>query len=107
MNPESLLASAGINIGLAVLVLSLFSVFKKQPFNAPVYLARRLASSSDDPSSASRFGPCFSLRRLLPSASWIRDAFRVSEDEVLRTRGLDALVVLRLFKLGSVTYVSI
>ena len=34
---EGLLASAAINLGLALLALLLFSVLKKQPGNAPVY----------------------------------------------------------------------
>ncbi|KAJ0978859.1 hypothetical protein J5N97_014333 [Dioscorea zingiberensis] len=43
----------------------------------------------------------FSLNRLRPSASWIHRAFRISEDEILQRCGLDALVVIRLFKFGS------
>lgn len=37
MNAHSLIASASINIGLAFLVLSLFSILKKQPTNAYIY----------------------------------------------------------------------
>ncbi|XP_072960896.1 CSC1-like protein At3g54510 isoform X1 [Typha angustifolia] len=95
MNPESLVASAAINLGLALVVLYLFSVLKKQPGNAPVYFARRIAAGEEVPVDRP-----FSLRRLRPSVSWIPAAFRLSEDEVLRRRGLDALVVLRLFKFG-------
>jgi hypothetical protein len=39
-----LLASAAINLGLALVALSLFSMLKKQPGNAPVYLPRRMAA---------------------------------------------------------------
>ncbi|XP_008775844.2 CSC1-like protein At3g54510 [Phoenix dactylifera] len=95
MNAGSLAASAGINIGLALVVLSLFSVLKKQPCNAPVYFPRRIAAGDDLPLERR-----FSLRRLRPSISWISRAFRLSEDDVLRHNGLDALVVLRLFKFG-------
>ncbi|XP_073114024.1 CSC1-like protein At3g54510 isoform X3 [Elaeis guineensis] len=95
MNAGSLVASAGINIGLALVVLSLFSVLKKQPCNASVYFPRRIAVGDDLPLERR-----FSLRRLRPSISWISRAFRLSEDDVLRHNGLDALVVLRLFKFG-------
>ncbi|KAK6228694.1 hypothetical protein SCA6_001034 [Theobroma cacao] len=99
MNPRGLLASAGINIGLALVVLILFSILKKQPSNAPIYYPRPLSKRHPitilppDPFSPSRF---------LPSFSWIPRAFRVTEDEILETSGLDALVVIRLFKFGSV-----
>ncbi|XP_043690685.1 CSC1-like protein At3g54510 isoform X2 [Telopea speciosissima] len=95
MNAESLVASAAINIGLALIVLSQFSVLKKQPSNAPVYYSRRLARKDQI-----SFDEGFTLSRLLPSVSWIPRAFRVSEEEILETSGLDALVVIRLFKLG-------
>ncbi|XP_058107042.1 CSC1-like protein At3g54510 isoform X2 [Magnolia sinica] len=95
MNAESLLASAAINIGLALIVLSLFSILKKQPSNAVVYFSRRL--SKHDPIS---FPPSFSLLRFIPSVSWIRHAFHVSDEDIIHRCGLDALVVIRLFKLG-------
>ncbi|MQM02486.1 hypothetical protein Taro_035250 [Colocasia esculenta] len=99
MKPQSLLASAGINIGLAMVVLSLFSIFKKQPLNAVVYYPRRLARGEEVPPLA-RATRGFSFFRLRPSVSWIPRAFRVTEDEILRQCGLDALAVIRLFKLG-------
>ncbi|OVA15356.1 protein of unknown function DUF221 [Macleaya cordata] len=95
MNAQSLLASAAINIGLSLFLLSLFSIFKKHPSNAFIYYARRLAKQQHIP-----FPPTFSLSTFLPSVSWIPRAFRVSEDEILQNSGLDALVVIRLFKLG-------
>ncbi|KAK9051357.1 hypothetical protein SSX86_027984 [Deinandra increscens subsp. villosa] len=95
MTPESLLASAAINIGLAFVILCLFSVFRKQHSNANIYYSRRL--SLHHPIS---FDRSFTLRRFLPSVDWIRDAVRVSDDDILCTCGLDALVVMRFFKLG-------
>ncbi|KAI3796453.1 hypothetical protein L1987_39124 [Smallanthus sonchifolius] len=95
MTPESLLASAAINIGLAFVILCLFSVFRKHHSNANIYYSRRL--SLHRPIS---FDRSFTLRRFLPSVDWIRDAVRVSEDDILCTCGLDALVVIRFFKLG-------
>lgn len=93
MNAESLIASAAINIGLALVILCLFSVFRKQPANANIYYPRRLAlrhTISFDRSS----------NRFFPSVDWIRDAVGVTEDEILSTLGLDALVLIRFFKLG-------
>ncbi|XP_009354442.2 CSC1-like protein At3g54510 [Pyrus x bretschneideri] len=106
MNPESLIASAAINIGLAIFILTLFSVLKKQPSNAPIYYPRRLSESNcqshrripdfDDNYASSPVG----FRRFLPSVTWISRAFRVSEDEILQSNGLDALIIIRLFKFG-------
>ncbi|CAM8970723.1 unnamed protein product [Rhodiola kirilowii] len=96
MNAHSLIASAGINFGVAFLVLSLFSILKKQPTNAYIYYARPLSENRrvDDVDEG------YSFRRLLPSISWILAAFRVSDDEILDASGLDALVIIRLFKFG-------
>ncbi|XP_054816533.1 CSC1-like protein At3g54510 isoform X1 [Prosopis cineraria] len=95
MNPHSLLASAAINIGLAFIILTLFSILKKQPSNATIYYARRLAHRHSIP-----VPPAFFLARFIPSVSWIPRAYRVTEDEIIQTSGLDALVVIRLFKFG-------
>ncbi|KAK7323354.1 hypothetical protein VNO77_26825 [Canavalia gladiata] len=96
MNPHSLLASAAINIGLAFIILSLFSILKKQPSNASIYYARRLSHRHPLPFDS----PNSSLHRFLPSISWIHRAFRVTEDEIIEAHGLDALVIIRLFKFG-------
>ncbi|KAG8053944.1 hypothetical protein GUJ93_ZPchr0001g32760 [Zizania palustris] len=100
MDADGLLASAAINLGLALVALSLFSMLKKQPGNAPVYLPQRMAAS--DRAGSSSGGGVLPLGhgRLTPSFRWIVAAFRFSEDDVLRRHGLDALVVLRLFKFG-------
>ncbi|KAG6424846.1 hypothetical protein SASPL_115266 [Salvia splendens] len=95
MNAESLLVSASINIGFALLILSLFSILQKQPSNAPIYYARRL--SQHRPVS---LHPRLSVRRLLPSPAWIRLALSITEDEILDTCGLDVLIFIRLFKFG-------
>ncbi|KAJ3687957.1 hypothetical protein LUZ61_017121 [Rhynchospora tenuis] len=97
MNPGGLAASAAINLGLAAVVLSLFSVLKRQPGNAPVYLARCIAAGESMPTGWCRSS---SARFAVPSFAWIPAAFRLSEEEVIRLCGLDALVVLRLFKFG-------
>ena len=99
MNPHSLLASAAINIGLAFMILSLFSVLKKQPSNASIYYARLLSKRQYNIIPLSN-DSTFTFRRFLPSISWIPRAFRVTEDEIIEIAGLDALVVIRLFKFG-------
>nr|POE64562.1 csc1-like protein [Quercus suber] len=96
MNPHSLFASAAINIGLALVTLTLFSIFKKQPSFAPIYYARRLSNGQQ----IHFHDQTFSFRRFLPSVSWIPRAFCVTEDEILDSSGLDALVIIRLFKFG-------
>ncbi|KAM7265038.1 hypothetical protein ACFE04_002721 [Oxalis oulophora] len=94
MNPESLIASATINIGLALVILTLFSILKKQPSNAPIYYPLPLSKRQRFPSSSS------SSSSFVPSVSWVARAFRITEDEILHSHGLDALVVIRLFKFG-------
>ncbi|CAD6234859.1 unnamed protein product [Miscanthus lutarioriparius] len=97
MDAEGLLASAAINLGLALVALSLFSLLKKQPGNAPVYHPRRMATG--DLGAGGGLLP-LGHGRLTPSFRWIGAAFRLSEEDVLRRHGLDALVVVRLFKFG-------
>lgn len=98
---ESLLASAGINIGLALILVSLFSIFKRQPSNADIYYARRISLEEDNlyvniPVVDRRH----SLRRCIPSVQWVKDALQVTEDDILDRCGLDPLVLIRLFKFG-------
>ncbi|XP_034593042.1 CSC1-like protein At3g54510 [Setaria viridis] len=95
MDAEGLLASAAINLVLALVALSLFSLLKKQPGTAPVYRPRRMAAG-DGGAGLLPLGH----GRLTPSFRWIGAAFRLSEEDVLRRHGLDALVVIRLFKFG-------
>ncbi|CAI9102843.1 OLC1v1001192C1 [Oldenlandia corymbosa var. corymbosa] len=95
MNSENLLVSAAINIGLAMFILTLFSILKKQPSNAPIYYARRISLNHNIP-----FAQGITLRRILPSFDWVRTAFHVSEDDILQQCGLDVLVFIRLLKFG-------
>lgn len=97
MNPHSLLASAAINIGLAFITLSLFSILKKQPSNASIYYAHRLFHRHYIHFHHSST----TLHRFLPSTAWISRALHVTEDHILQSHGLDALIIIRLFKFGS------
>ncbi|XP_038688848.1 CSC1-like protein At3g54510 [Tripterygium wilfordii] len=96
MDAQSLVASAVVNIGLALIILSLFSVLKKRHSNAPIYYARLLSTREKPVPSHNSL----TLSRFCPSISWIRRAYRVDEDKILHIGGLDALVIIRLFKFG-------
>lgn len=101
---ESLLASAGINIGVALILVSLFSIFKRQPSNADIYYARLISLEQDNlyvniPVVDGRHS-LISLRRYIPSVQWVKDALKLTEDDILDHCGLDPLVLIRLFKFG-------
>ncbi|XP_062214990.1 CSC1-like protein RXW8 [Phragmites australis] len=90
MKVGGLLTSAGINIGLCVLFLSLYSILRKQPQNVKVYFGRRIAEEHNQLREA------FILERFVPSTSWIVKSLRCTEDEILATAGLDAVVFNRI-----------
>ncbi|KAL6562944.1 hypothetical protein OROHE_005531 [Orobanche hederae] len=96
MNAESLLVSASINIGFALLILTLFSIIREQPSNAPIYYARSLSHHRQ-----LSFHRRFTFLRLLPSVEWIRHSLSITEEEILDTCGLDVLIFIRLFKFGA------
>lgn len=90
MDLSALLTSAGINIAICVILLSLYSILRKQPSNVSVYFGRRLASGGfrqKDP---------FILERFVPSPSWILKAWETTEEEILIIGGMDAVVFLRI-----------
>lgn len=86
----ALLTSAGINIGVCALLLSLYSILRKQPGNASVYFGRRLAEER------SRRLNSFILERLVPSPRWMVTAWGYKEEEILDVAGLDAVVFIRI-----------
>ncbi|KAL6846883.1 hypothetical protein ACP4OV_022736 [Aristida adscensionis] len=90
MKISGLLTSAGINIGLCVLFLSLYSVLRKQPQNVRVYFGRRIAEEHD------RLRGAFILERFVPSTGWIVKALQCTEEEILAAAGLDAVVFNRI-----------
>ncbi|CAN1341215.1 CSC1-like protein RXW8 [Linum perenne] len=89
MEFAALLTSAGINIALFVLLLTLYSVLRKQPSNRIVYFGR-LASLQ------LRKNNSFSLERFVPCTSWLHKAWKTTQDEMLTVGGLDAVVFQRL-----------
>ncbi|KAF7830503.1 CSC1-like protein RXW8 isoform X1 [Senna tora] len=88
MDIAALLTSAGINIGVCVVLFSLYSILRKQPGNVSVYFGRRLASQR------SRHAE-LCLERFVPSPGWILKAWHTTEDELLAIGGLDAVVFVR------------
>ncbi|EOY01825.1 hypothetical protein QUC31_013578 [Theobroma cacao] len=86
---SALLTSVGINSGLCVLFFILYSILRKQPSNYEVYIPRLLAEGN----SKRRTG--FNLERLIPSPGWVKRAWKLSEDDLLSTSGLDAVVFMR------------
>ncbi|KAL3526547.1 hypothetical protein ACH5RR_011203 [Cinchona calisaya] len=88
---SALLTSVGINLGLCFLFFALYSILRKQPGNAGVYAPRLVADGK-----AQHIWD-FNLERLLPSAGWMRMAWRPSEDDLLSNSGLDAVVFMRIF----------
>ncbi|XVE70247.1 hypothetical protein DITRI_Ditri10aG0057200 [Diplodiscus trichospermus] len=90
MDVAALLTSAGINIAICVVLLSLYSILRKQPGNVSVYFTRRLVS---EPVKRSDL---FCFERFVPSASWIMRAWRVTDEEILAVGGVDAVVFMRI-----------
>ncbi|KAA8547958.1 hypothetical protein F0562_004387 [Nyssa sinensis] len=91
---SALLTSVGINLGLCFLFLTLYSILRKQPGNANVYAPRLVAEGKSQQRSD------FNLERLLPSASWVGRAWKLSEADFLSISGLDAVVFMRIFIFG-------
>ncbi|KAF5735560.1 hypothetical protein HS088_TW15G01068 [Tripterygium wilfordii] len=91
---SALLTSVGINLGLCFFFFTLYSVLRKQPVNVVVYAPRLLHKEKEK--SEPREDE-FVLERLLPSTGWVRQAWDVSEEELLSNLGLDAVVFMRIF----------
>ncbi|PON96344.1 Calcium-dependent channel [Trema orientale] len=88
---SALLTSVGINLGLCFLFFTLYSVLRKQPWNVPVYAPRLLAQGQSQQEGE------FNLERLLPTAGWVRRAWQPSDEQLISTLGLDAVVFTRIF----------
>ncbi|POO03476.1 Calcium-dependent channel [Trema orientale] len=86
---SALLTSVGINSGLCVLFFTLYSILRKQPSNYEVYVPRLVAEGKSKGKSY------FNLERLIPSPGWLKNAWKLSEEELLSSSGLDAVVFMR------------
>lgn len=90
---SALLTSAGINIGVCVVLFSLYSILRKQPNLVGVYFGRKLASAR------LRHNESFCFERLVPSVSWVVKAWETTDEEILVRCGMDAIVFLRMIVL--------
>ncbi|XP_026386291.1 CSC1-like protein HYP1 [Papaver somniferum] len=89
---SALLTCVGINLVICVLYFTFYSILRKQPSYNHVYIPRLVAEGKTKKSSGD-----FHLDRLLPSTGWVRRAWQLSEDDLLSTTGLDAVVFMRIF----------
>ncbi|KAJ0094570.1 hypothetical protein Patl1_16780 [Pistacia atlantica] len=87
---SALLTSLGINSGLCILFFTLYSILRKQPIHYEVYIPRLLAEGSSKRRSN------FNLERLIPSTGWVKRAWKLTEDDLLASSGLDAVVFMRI-----------
>lgn len=103
MEFSALLTSVGINIGICVVLFSLYSILRKQPSNVTVYFGRKIAKRK------LKHCETFCLDRFVPSPSWIVKAWETTEEEILALDGLDAVVFLRIivFRLVSLLLTSL
>ncbi|KAJ3672812.1 hypothetical protein LUZ60_006186 [Juncus effusus] len=91
MELSALLTSAGINIGLCLLFVSLYSILRKQPGNRIVYFGRKLTEKNKRQNSEH-----VGINRLCPSLRWLIKIWNSSEDDILQCAGFDAVVFLRI-----------
>ncbi|XP_008780953.1 CSC1-like protein HYP1 isoform X1 [Phoenix dactylifera] len=87
---SALLTSVGINLGLCVLFFVLYSILRKQPGNIKFYAPRLVAEGRARQRSE------FNIESLLPSPGWVRKALEPSEEDLLASCGLDAVVFMRI-----------
>jgi len=87
---SALLTSVGINTALCVLFWTLYSILRKQPSNYEVYVPRLLVEGTSKRRSH------FNLERLIPSAGWVAKAWKLSEEELYSSSGLDGVVFMRI-----------
>ncbi|KAM6543341.1 hypothetical protein CsatB_007788 [Cannabis sativa] len=90
MKISALLTSAGINIAVCLILLSLYSILRKQPSNISVYFGRRTATGR------SRRSDPYCFERFIPSPSWVLRAWESTEQDLLNIGGLDSVVFLRI-----------
>jgi hypothetical protein len=83
-----------------VLFFVLYSVFRKQPGNAGVYFTRHMLREKEKEVKKQPF----SFEALVPSAGWVKKSWDPTEDDILHSSGLDAVVFLRIFIFGSVSF---
>ncbi|GJP41199.1 hypothetical protein CLOM_g874 [Closterium sp. NIES-68] len=111
--------SFGINLGVSLVVLFLYSVFSQQPLNARVYYTKwfclddKGATEKHEQAEVEghtvkkrRWIEC-SLRNYADTFDWIKEALAMPERELIKHAGLDSVVFLHALKLGFKIFVPI
>lgn len=98
---SALFTSVAINSCLCILFFALYSVLRKQPSNFGLYTPRFVSERIH------KLGRHFRITRYLPSSSWVRKAWELSEDELLLSSGLDAVVFIRMLIFRYVTLLKL
>ncbi|KAH9606974.1 hypothetical protein KSS87_013749 [Heliosperma pusillum] len=86
---SALLTSVGINSALCILYFTLYPILRNQPGNFDVYIPRVLATEGLERTN-------YFLQHLIPSSTWVRAAWKLSEEDLLSASGLDAVVFIRI-----------
>ncbi|XP_057852682.2 CSC1-like protein At1g62320 [Cryptomeria japonica] len=96
--------AAAINILAAIVFLLAFAILRLQPFNDRVYFPKwYLKKARDDPTSTGALIGKFvnlNYKTYFKFFSWIPDALKMPEDELIDHAGLDSAVYLRIYIVG-------
>ncbi|EPS71647.1 hypothetical protein M569_03112, partial [Genlisea aurea] len=92
---SALLTSVLINVVLCLFFIVIYSILRKRPGKAHLYVPRLVVEGKFSVGIESGLG-----RRLFSSLKWIKEAWMPSEDELLLHCGLDAVVFMRIFVFG-------
>eukprot|EP00250_Pteridium_aquilinum_P014457 c22003_g4_i1 orf=389-2575(-) len=90
---SGLALTATINIAIEVVFLALYSIFRKHASNANIYFAGQIQREKSSKFSVRSFA----INNYLPSSTWIKKAWKLSEDEIMQNMGLDSLVFIRIY----------
>lgn len=100
---SALLTAVGLNLLFTLLLFALYSILRKQPGNLSIYAPRLLAAARQAADGATLARSGFNIDNLLPSVGWVPAAWRLSEEDLLASSGLDGLVFIRIFVFWLVT----
>jgi hypothetical protein len=94
---SALLTAVGLNLLFTVLLFALYSILRKQPGNLSIYAPRRLAAARQAGDGETQTRAHFNIDNILPSVGWVHAAWRLSEEDLLASSGLDGVVFMRIF----------
>lgn len=94
---SALLTAVGLNLLFTVLLFALYSILRKQPGNLSIYAPRLLAAATQAADDQTRTQAHFNIDNILPSVGWVRAAWRLSDEDLLASSGLDGVVFMRIF----------